>query len=246
MFFASFDQRSKQASGESACTALVVFIAHWLHSNKNMPTRAQFDSLIKRGSSEWRKLSHNDHYLKLFPDKHFDLETILEANIMPLVVLPQNSYTGFFSPEKFQRLEGVMSFDDIWDEITRNDDEVDHEPRVYIVSWNDHFFVLKIEVDACYVIDTLGERLFEGCQKAFMLKFDGSSLMHAKGSNKEERREIICNGKECCKEFIKRFLAAIPLRQLEEEEQNKGTIYNPYFHRQLQIDFHNTLLDSLI
>ncbi|XP_020230308.1 uncharacterized protein LOC109811085 [Cajanus cajan] len=244
VFFASFDQRSKEACGESACTSLVVFIAHWLHSNHNMPSKEQFDNLIKRGSSEWKRLSHIDHYLKLFPDKHFDLDTILEANIRPLVVLPRNSYTGFFSPEKFQCLEGAMSFDDIWDEITR-DDVVDHEPRVYIVSWNDHFFVLKVEVDACYIIDTLGERIFEGCQKAFIMKFDDSSLMHEKGgSSKEESVEIVCNGRECCKEFIKRFLAAIPLRQLEEE-QNKGTDYNLYFHKKLQIDFHYSLLSSM-
>ncbi|KAL2318076.1 hypothetical protein Fmac_031952 [Flemingia macrophylla] len=243
VFFASFDQRSKQACGESACTALAVFIAHWLHSNHDMPTKEQFDSLIKRGSSEWRRLSHDSHYLKLFPDKHFDLETVLEANIRPLVVLPQNSYTGFFSPEKFQCLEGAVSFDDIWDEITRNN-EVDHEPRVYIVSWNDHFFVLKVEAETCYVIDTLGERLFEGCQRAFMMKFDDTSLMHAKGgSNKKKRDEIVFNGKECCKEFIKRFLAAIPLRQLEEE-QTKRAAYNPYFHKKLQIDIHYSLLSS--
>jgi len=244
VFFASFDQRSKQACGESACTTLAVFIAHWLHSNRNMPTRTQFDSLIKRGSSEWIRLSHNDHYLKLFPDKHFDLETVLKANIRPVAVLPQNSYTGFFSPEKFQCLEGAMSFDDIWDEITRKDDEVDEEePRIYIVSWNDHFFVLKVDVDACYVIDTLGERLYEGCQKAFIMKFDGSSSMHEKRS-KKQRSEIVCRGQECCKEFIKRFLAAIPLRQLEEEEESKGVAYNPYFHRQLQIDFHYSFLSS--
>ncbi|KAK7384713.1 hypothetical protein VNO78_30414 [Psophocarpus tetragonolobus] len=241
VFFASFDQRSKQACGESACTTLAVFIAHWLHYNQDMPTRAQFDSLIKTGSYEWRRLSHSDHYLKLFPDKHFDLETVLEANIRPLVVLPQNSYTGFFSPEKFQCLEGAMSFDDIWGEITRNDDVVEHGPRIYIVSWNDHFFVIKVDVDACYVIDTLGERLFEGCKEAFILKFDGLSLMHTKGSKKGR----VCKGKECCKEFIKRFLAAIPLRQLEEEEQNKGSVYNPHFHRKLQIDFHYSLLSSL-
>ncbi|XP_027939517.1 uncharacterized protein LOC114193782 [Vigna unguiculata] len=243
VFFASFDQRSKEACGESACTTLAVFIAHWLRTNHSMPTRTQFDSLIKRGSSEWIRLSHNDHYLKLFPDKHFDLETVLEANIRPVVVLPQNSYTGFFSPEKFQCLEGAMSFDDIWDEITRKDDEVDQEPRVYIVGWNDHFFVLKVDVDACYVIDTLGERLYEGCQKAFILKFDGSSSIHEKRS-KKHRGGIVCRGKECCKEFIKRFLAAIPLRQLEEEVESKGVVYNPYLHRQLQIDFHYSLLSS--
>lgn len=249
VFFASFDQRSEKASGESACTVLVALIAHWLHSNKGMPTRAQFDSLIRQGSSEWRRLCNSDYYSKLFPDKHFDLETIIEANLRPLIVLPQKSYTGFFSPEKFHCLKGAMSFDEIW-ENEINSKVVDYEPRIYILSWNDHFFVLKIEADAYYIIDSLGERLFEGCQQAFILKFDYSSVMYgkvdedpSKGSNGaksakcEERLEIVCRGKECCKEFIKRFLAAIPLRQLEKEEK-KWSVSSPYLHRQLQIEFH--------
>ena len=199
VFFASFDQRSKQASGESACSALAVFIAHWLHSNKDMPTRSQFDRLVIQGSSEWRRLCRIDSYLKLFPDKHFDLETILEANLRPLIVLPQKSYTGFFSPEKFQCLKGAMSFDKIWDEIDRNSNVVDDEPRIYIISWKDHFFVLKVEIDAYYIIDTLGERLFEGCQRAFILKFDGSSLMRSRVDKVEKDstniRRIIHYGK---------------------------------------------------
>ncbi|KAK2392129.1 hypothetical protein QL285_065522 [Trifolium repens] len=256
VFYASFDQRSEKASGESACTVLVALIAHWLHSNQGIPTRPQFDNLITQGSSEWRKLCKNDYYSKLFPDKHFDLETVIDANLRPLIVLPQKSYTGFFSPEKFHCLEGVMSFDEIWNEISNNN-VVDFEPRIYIVSWNDHFFVLKVEVDAYYIIDSLGERLFEGCQRAFALKFDDSCVMYGKkdlvdeevnstlkenGGVKsnlkgEESLEIVCRGKECCKEFIKQFLAAISVRELEKEEK-KWCVSNPYLHRQLQIDFH--------
>ncbi|OIW15002.1 hypothetical protein TanjilG_30721 [Lupinus angustifolius] len=236
VFFASFDQRSEQASGESACTVLVALIADWLNSSMDMPTRAEFDNLITEGSSEWRRLCKNDYYLNLFPDKHFDLETIIEANLRPLTVIPQKSYTGFFSPEKFECLKGAMSFDEIWDEINSNEDTYNSEPRIYIVSWNDHFFVLKVEADAYYIIDSLGERLVEGCKQAFILKFDDSSVMYGK-VEKKKAFEILCSGKECCKEFIKRFLAAIPLGQLEKEE-NKGNASNLYLHRQLQIDFH--------
>lgn len=262
VFFASFDQRSEKASGESACTVLVALISHWLHSNQGIPTRTQFDNLITQGSSEWRKLCKNDYYSKHFPDKHFDLETVIDANLRPLVVLPQKSYTGFFSPEKFHCLEGAMSFDEIWNEINNINNKntvVDFEPRIYIVSWNDHFFILKVEVDAYYIIDSLGERLFEGCQRAFVLKFDDSCVMYGKvdkneekvnkdvgtksSSRGEESFEIVCRGKECCKEFIKRFLAAISVRQLEKEEK-KWSVSNPYLHRQLQIDFHFSSLLS--
>lgn len=246
VFFASFDQRSERASGESACAALVTVVAHWLHSNKAMPRRSEFDSLITKGSSEWRRLcERDDACLKLFPDKHFDLETVIEANLRPISVDSEKSYTGFFSPNKFESLKGAMSFDDIWREITR--DVVAYEPRIYIVSWNDHFFVLKLEADAYYIIDSLGERLFEGCQEAFMLKFDDSSLMYEKAaslrSSAKENIKLISRGKDCCKEFIKRFLAALPLKYLEEEEK-RGKISNPYLHRLLQIDFHYTSLTT--
>ncbi|MED6216368.1 hypothetical protein PIB30_007011 [Stylosanthes scabra] len=248
VFLASFDQMSEEASGDSACSVLVALIAHWLHSNNNMPTMSQFDNLITQGSSEWRKLCKSDYYLKLFPDKHFDLETVLEANLRPIIVVPQESYTGFFSPEKFQCLKGAMSFDQIWDEIRTKVDN--NKPRIYIVSWNDHFFVLKVEKDAYYVIDSLGERLYEGCQQAFILKFDESSVMYRKVERKQQlveggssRFEAGCRGKECCKEFIKRFLAAISVRQLEKEEK-KGNVSNPFLHRQLQIDFHYSTITT--
>ncbi|KAM3711418.1 hypothetical protein ACJW31_01G106400 [Castanea mollissima] len=250
VFLASFDQRSEKASGESACTTLVTVIAHWLHSNQDMPTRPKFDSLIIEGSSEWQKLCNNTAYIQSFPDKHFDLHTVLEAKFRPLAILHEKSFIGFFCPEKFECLKEAMSFEDIWNKISSNTEV--YEPRIYIVSWNDHFFVLKVEANAYYIIDTLGERLFEGCNQAFILKFDDSSVMHEKvekenvGSkekdgarstdHKEETEKVICSGKECCKEFIRRFLAAIPLRELEEEEK-KATISNYSLHQRLQIEF---------
>ncbi|CAK7353704.1 unnamed protein product [Dovyalis caffra] len=252
VFLASFDQRSEKAAGESACTAIVAVIADWLHSNQEfMPTLSQFDNLITEGSQEWRKLCDNEAYTNFFPDNHFDLETVLKADLRPLTISHEKSFTGIFSPEKFENLKGATSFDDVWQEITSNAN--DDEQKIYIVSWNDHFFVLKVDAEAYYIIDSLGERLFEGCDQAYILKFDDSSLMHGKvvkeniateeiageerAEDKEVSEDIICKGKECCKEFIKRFLAAIPLGELEEEEK-KGTISTFSLLKRLQIDFH--------
>lgn len=61
--------------------------------------------------------------------------------------------------ERFEFLRGSMSFDNIWDEISGSEHEwlSNGEPHVFIVSWNDHFFILKVETDCYYIIDTLGE-----------------------------------------------------------------------------------------
>ncbi|KAG1335377.1 Argininosuccinate synthase [Cocos nucifera] len=240
VFFASIDQRDETAGGESACTALVAIIANALHSNGlNTPTRSEFDALIREGSSEWRKLCDNVSYIDRFPNKHFDLDTILEANIKPISVLPEKSFVGFFQPESFESLHGAMSFDDIWQEITTNIREGD--PKVYIVSWNDHFFLLKVEANAYCIIDTLGERLFEGCNKAYILRFDDSTEMYRlpESSGNEGGEELHCSGKECCREFINRFLAAIPLRE-ELEIEKKGVGTNTALHQRLQIELHFT------
>ncbi|KAK6140697.1 hypothetical protein DH2020_025561 [Rehmannia glutinosa] len=243
VFFASFDQRSDKAAGESACTALVAVISHWLHSNSEaMPNQSEFDNLIMEGSSEWRKLCQDVAYVNEFPNKHFDLETVLRADIRPVSISHNKSFVGFFGAEKFESLKGAMSFDDIWNEISSSSD--DSAPRVYIVSWNDHFFVLKAEANAYYVIDTLGERLFEGCHQAYMLRFDEEAVMRKHVDKEEEEEgEIICSGKECCGEFIKRFLAAIPLKELEEEEKKKAVSYFSLHHR-LQIEFNYSCLSS--
>ncbi|GJS50318.1 EEIG1/EHBP1 N-terminal domain-containing protein [Tanacetum coccineum] len=259
VFFASIDQRSEQAAGESACTALVAVIADWFQNNRHlMPIKSQLDSLIREGSAEWRRLCDNETYMTRFPDKHFDLETVLEANLRPLSVIPGKSFVSFFRPDEvdegsFDFLNGAMSFDNMWDEIRRESEACsDNEPRVYIVSWNDHFFVLKVDSDAYYIIDTLGERLFEGCDQAYILKFDRDSsifkIPHTEGSTEKsiemeksmEENEIIRNGKESCKEYIKNFLAAIPVRELQADIK-KGLVSSstPLLQR-LQIEFHYT------
>lgn len=286
VFFASIDQRSERAAGESACTALVAVIADWFQNNKDvMPIKSQFDSLIREGSLEWRNLCENETYRLRFPDKHFDLETVLQAKIRPLSVVPSKSFIGFFRPDgitdegKFDFLHGSMSFDNIWDEISHLASEC-----LFIVSWNDHFFVLKVEPEAYYIIDTLGERLYEGCNQAYILKFDKNSTIYklmgstqsseevppanqqivdgtvetknqtepwinpkegfpvegAESMKNEEREEVVlCRGKESCKEYVKSFLAAIPIRELQADIK-KGLIASTPLHHRLQIEFHYT------
>ncbi|CAL9775552.1 unnamed protein product [Musa acuminata subsp. burmannicoides] len=280
-FLASIDQRSEQASGESACAVLVAVIADWFQANPHMmPIKSQFDHLIREGSLDWRTLCKNQTYRERFPDKHFDLETVLEAKVRPLSIVPANSFVGFFCPEgtedseSFKFLDGAMSFDNIWDEIKRagSGGSSDGFPHLYIVSWNDHFFILKVERDAYYIIDTLGERLHEGCNQAYILKFDDTTTIHRhKNENKsgsstprdsetqiqqnngikEEfsgelvvrnpnlEDELICQGKESCKEYIKSFLAAIPIRELQIDLR-KGLTTSTLIHNRLQIEFHYT------
>jgi hypothetical protein len=296
VFFASIDQRSERAAGESACTALVAVIADWFQNNHDlMPIKSQFDSLIREGSSEWRSLCENETYKERFPDKHFDLETVLQAKIRPLSVVPGKSFIGFFHPEgmdegRFDFLHGAMSFDNIWDEISCAGSECQssREPQVYIVSWNDHFFILKVEPEAYYIIDTLGERLYEGCSQAYILKFDSNTVISkmpdvaesseektagdqqivtaAEHKNrqgqpantkeegyvasgavvtkpeepiKSDEEEFVCRGKESCKEYIKSFLAAIPIRELQVDIK-KGLMASTPLHHRLQIEFHYT------
>eukprot|EP01018_Ginkgo_biloba_P010752 Gb_30870 [translate_table: standard] len=304
VFFASIDQRSERAAGESACTALVAVIADWLHNNPNsMPIKSQFDTLIREGSLEWRNLCEVEAYRDRFPDRHFDLDTVLQAKVRPLSVAPGKSFVGFFQPEgmgdSFEFLQGAMSFDNIWEEITNSNmgEAQNGEPQIYIVSWNDHFFVLKVEKEAYFIIDTLGERLFEGCNQAYVLKFDKETAVYQlpaeqkseeeKSSNSHQytstevskstsaeiskclpmqngnqlqpesvrekdtsvpdtvvnndnKEKLVCKGKESCKEFIKSFLAAVPLRELQIDIK-KGLMGRIPLHHRLQIEFHFTV-----
>ncbi|KAM3290638.1 hypothetical protein P3S67_018927 [Capsicum chacoense] len=270
IFFASIDQLSERATGESARTALVAVIADWFHCNpEDMPIKSQLDSLICE-------------------DKHFDLETVLEAKVRPLSVVSEKSFIGFFHPEGieeekgFHFLHGAMSFDNIWDEISKSAQETPRygDSCVYIVSWNDHFFILKVEKDAYYIIDILGERLFEGCNQAYILKFDQDTTImqvpsesqqsddkpscdrkektdvkeaadkskivmstNSDDSMQEDRvpkKNTIYRGKEACKKYIKSFLAAIPIRELQVDVK-KGLMTSTPLHQRLQIEFHYTM-----
>ncbi|CAL1375039.1 unnamed protein product [Linum trigynum] len=253
VFLASFDQRSEKAAGESACAAVVAVIANWLHTNpRSIPTRPQLDGLIAEGSSEWRKLCHDESHRSSFPDNHFDLDTVLANLRRPLTLSPDDSFTGIFSPEKFHNLSGATSFDEVWSHVSKggkvSGQREDEVAVVYIVSWNDHFFLLKVESDAYYIIDSLGERLYEGCDRAYVLKFDESAVLYEKAAaaaaateevEEEERWKVVCEGKECCGEYMKRFLAAVTVGELEEEEQKgEDQVSTLSLLRRLQIDFH--------
>ncbi|MED6109739.1 hypothetical protein PIB30_036388 [Stylosanthes scabra] len=253
VFFASIDQRSEHSAGEGACAVLVAMIAGWLKANRvEIPIKCEFDSLIKDGSSKWRILCEKKDHMKRFPDKHFDLDTVLQAEIGSIFVLPEKSFVGFFIPEEgiteggsFEFLQGAMSFDSIWEEISISASKltINDDPLVYIVGWNDHFFVLKVEQDAYYIIDTLGERLYEGCKQAYILKFDASTTIEKLMANENQvlNEMIICRGKESCKEYIKRFLAAITVKGVQLEVK-KGLKPSKPLHHRLQIEFYYTQL----
>ncbi|KAJ8565217.1 hypothetical protein K7X08_007793 [Anisodus acutangulus] len=248
VFFASIDQRSERAAGESACTALVAVLADWLQNNRDlMPIKSQFDILIREGSLEWRKLCENETYRERFRDKHFDLETVLQAKIRSISVVPGKSFVGFFQPGLAPLY--AQSFNSI--------------------TWTEGFDLptagsgaRMVEAEAYYIIDTLGERLYEGCNQAYILKFDKDTTIYkqpgtathlteekpaanqqvisttaepklsdnpvsldseavneldepSKVGSAEE--EIICQGKESCKDYIKSFLSAIPIRELQAD-----------------------------
>ncbi|KAL9299182.1 hypothetical protein AtEden1_Chr2g0229551 [Arabidopsis thaliana] len=140
------------------------------------------------------------------------------------------------------------------------------EHVIYIVSWNDHFFVLLVNHDAYYIIDTLGERVYEGCNQAYVLKFDqdaeikrlpsvikddkadmGSQKQGDKNKYEQPKRSkeseeqgeevVVCRGKESWREYIKSFLAAIPIQQVKAD-MKKGLVSS--FHHRLQIELYYT------
>ncbi|MFS8000652.1 hypothetical protein Hanom_Chr12g01180911 [Helianthus anomalus] len=140
-----------------------------------MPIKSQLDSM---SSLEWRNLCENEVYKARFPDKHLISKPFSKPIYARYRSIPRNRSSGFSTLKKLKRVvltffHGAMSFDTMWDEISH-----ESEPRVYIVSWNDHFFVLKVDFDAYYIIDTLEERLFEGCDQAYILKFDRNTIIY--------------------------------------------------------------------
>ncbi|KAM3321452.1 hypothetical protein P3S67_002603 [Capsicum chacoense] len=248
IFFASIDQRSERAAGESACTTLVAVIADWFHCNpEDMPIKSQLDSLICEVLMQWRDLSENETYRERFPDKHFDLETVLEAKVR------------IEEDEGFHFLHGAMSFDNIWDEISKSAQETPRHGNscVYIVSWNDHFFILKVEKDAYYT--TIMQKPSESQQseddKPSCDRKEKTDVKEAADESKivmitnsddsmqEDRvpeKNIIYRGKEACKVYIKSFLAAIPIRELQVDVM-KGLMASTPLHQRLQIELHYTM-----
>ncbi|KAL0333569.1 UNVERIFIED_CONTAM: hypothetical protein Sangu_1513100 [Sesamum angustifolium] len=221
VFFASIDQRSERAAGESACTALVAVIADWLQNNDNlMPIKSQFDSLIRDGSLEWRNLCENETYRERFPDKHFDLETILQAKIRDLCVVPEKSLLGFSS-----RWDGRGNF-----EFLQGDGLSSEEKPV------------AQQVAAAAAVESQNSSP-QPSNSSHNSK-EGTLVRGSEEPKKsEQEEEVVCQGKESCKEYIKSFLAAIPIRELQADIKKGLTMSTPLHHR-LQIEFHFTQMQQ--
>ncbi|GKA24821.1 hypothetical protein Tco_0710854 [Tanacetum coccineum] len=216
---------------------------------------------MKMDQQKWRNLCKEEAHKDKFIDHHFDLDTVIQAQVRPLEVVFEKSYVDFFRLENTNEkdpLQDAMSFDSIWEEIQNG--ESTSEECVYIVSWNDHFFVLKKEKNTMYIIDTLGERLTEGCDKAYILKFNEESMIHniepktkipkaeseglhndssviREQHKKENNSGIVCKGTSYCKEIIKGILASIPLGELQSKVE-RGINGDTPLHQLLQIEFH--------
>lgn len=65
----------------------------------------------------------------------------------------------------------------------------------------------------------------------------GEEVLVKSGSEEE----VVCQGKESCKEYIKSFLAAIPIRELQADIK-KGLLASTPLHQRLQIEIHYTQL----
>ncbi|GLJ23045.1 hypothetical protein SUGI_0434870 [Cryptomeria japonica] len=85
IFFVSTNQLDEQNIGESACTALVAFIAHWLQKEPNsVPIKSQSDTLREEGSLKWRKLYEVEAHVVRLSDGHFVLGIVLHAYILKI------------------------------------------------------------------------------------------------------------------------------------------------------------------
>mmetsp|Transcript_28076 Transcript_28076/g.53467 ORF Transcript_28076/g.53467 Transcript_28076/m.53467 type:complete len:1120 (-) Transcript_28076:152-3511(-) len=218
VFLAGVDQRG--AGGPGACSVLAVKMAEWLLAHPGAlpvdPAAAQLDAILRGGVAEWLALCQVKENQLRFPDLHFDLETALGARPIEsggqacISTCASRSFVGFLQPEGLAPgacpvldclLEGVMPLHSIWLELVRVP-----LPATFLVSWNDHFFVLHLPSDGsgCFLIDSLGERLHEGCNRAYILHFDASDGNH---------------GVTSCALYLEKVVAQIPLKQLVEDVQ---------------------------
>lgn len=70
------------------------------------------------------------------------------------------------------------------------------------------------------------------------LKEASTEEKNESGNSNIKEEEVVCTGKECCQEYIKSFLAAIPIRELLEDVKKNGLSSSTPLHQRLQIEFH--------
>lgn len=182
IWYSGFDQCSKEAEGAASCGCCALAVCHWLASHPGeVPTDVEvMGDLIKGGAAQWRCLVADTRLHARFPDGHFDLETVLghQQGTPQLRLCPERSFVGFFRPPGVvcgvleDLLQGSLHVQDIWKELESL------APATFIVAWNDHFLVLRLEGGPegnVFLIDSLGTRLHTLCCCAFAVRFQRDS-----------------------------------------------------------------------
>ena len=255
VYFGTLDQRG--AGGPGACSVLAVRVASWLLAQTGRtPTGAQLDELMHDGVAAWKVLCEDEGNRARFPDLHLDLETALAAQEVtttgdnacaasPAVrVCSERSFVGFLQPKGLQpgdcpvldsMMEGVMPLETIWKELRAVG------PAVFLVSWNDHFFTLQTLANGdCLLIDSLGERLHAGCQRAYMLRF----AMHQVGGGGDD--DGFSSGLHACATYLSQVSPEVALQSLADDvaadarlvKEGKESRLDPLsLLRPLQIEF---------
>ena len=172
---------------------------------------------------------------------HLDLETAAQAwaqkRSQTTCIDASKSFIGFLMPKDMSlskwlkdATEGFLTFDQILEQAmqTQNQD-------VYVVAWNDHFFVIRIcSPELIYLVDTLGVRLYDGCSKAFIVRFETDSETDSETStesgsvlgkdkpldsgegapNSAEQNQVAHTAKDKCKTFFRNVLARSTLDEV--------------------------------
>ena len=256
-FYAGLDQRSSGVGGEAACAPLAVMISRWLLRQGRLPTGpGEFDGIVKAGSQQWQKMCSKPANRSRFSDLHFDLETTLAAQRQKarVAVDAGSSYVGFFRPSQTpcealdDMLQGTKPLQSIWREIA----DTTKGTATFIVGWNDHWFVIHVEEDGhCYLIDTLGEKLAEGCDCAFALRFPPTAPADDGVSSSGIDLPLhVMESVEACQQYLEAFYISATLKQLEKDLAKSQAQHGDCFvdvsiervFRQLQIDFHRVHL----
>ena len=177
--FGTFDQRSVMAGGASACAVLAVANAAWLHSRPDkLPTTPKLDELMRRGCAAWRVLCTKPA-AGAFPGGRFDLAAALAAppamsSLPRLELAPGGSFVAFLQPPGC--LPGVCATLDAMQEAAASLEACleagSHAaPAAAVLSMLDHHVALRFETNgSVLLVDTLGDRLFEGNTRSYVLR----------------------------------------------------------------------------
>ena len=191
LFFGSIDQRSADAGGSSACACTAVALASWLEQHpSSLPVAhagMELDDLVRQGCADWRELRAQGDASAAFPDGHFDLDTVLEAPNVRLRAVPGATFVAFVrpppdllqaaGPQAAEALEGLLGgAPALSDALAAAQREAKpHAPATAVLSLMDHHCCVRLESSGeCVLLDTLGERLYEANDKAFIMRFASS------------------------------------------------------------------------